>query len=74
VTPFGCPSLTLENCQAVRIELEVPAPCIEAIIVWRDNPLRVRPEPLKPLRELLPGDVVVIDEERRIVVSVEPFR
>ncbi len=74
MTPAVRPGLTLENCEAVRIALEVPAPRIEAIIVWRDNPRRVRPEPLKPLRELQPGDVIVIDGERRFVVSVEPFR
>jgi hypothetical protein len=67
-------TLRLENCQAVRIVLEVPAPRIEAIIVWRDRPRRVRPEPSKPIRELEAGDVVVIGGERRVVVSVEPWR
>jgi uncharacterized Zn finger protein len=68
------PTLTLENCQAVRIGLEVPAPRIKAVIVWRDGPRRVKPEPLKPIRQLVAGDVVVIDGERRIVTSIEPFR
>jgi hypothetical protein len=74
MTPAVRPGLTLQNCQAVRIELEVPAPRIEAIIVWRENPRRVRPDPLKPISQLVAGDVVVIDGERRIVTGIEPFR
>jgi hypothetical protein len=73
-THFDKPGLTLENCQAVRIVLEVPAPRIEAIIDWRDRPRRVKPDPVKPIRELKAGDVVVIDGKRRVVVSVEPWR
>jgi hypothetical protein len=68
------PSLTLDNCQAVTVWLETSKAGSESIIVWRDRPRRVRPDPVKPIRELVAGDVVVIDEERRIVVSVEPFR
>jgi hypothetical protein len=69
-----CSGLKLENCQAVRIEVDVMAPRIEAIIVWRENPRRVRPEPLKPMQELEPGDVIVIDGEWRGFAGVEPFR
>lgn len=48
----------------------MPPSASEAIIVWRDRPRWVRPEPLKPIRELETGDAVLIDGERRIVVSM----
>lgn len=57
-----------------RIQHEVPAPRIEAIIVWQDRPRRVKPDPVKPIRELEAGDVVVIDGERRVVSSIKTFR
>lgn len=71
---WGRLGLTLKNCSALRIVLEVPAPRIGAIIVRRDRPRRVKPDPVKPIRELEAGDVVVIDGKRRVVVSVEPWR
>jgi hypothetical protein len=45
------------------------------VVVWRDSQKKhVRPEPVKPLRQLQPGDVVIVHAERRIVKSVEAWR
>ena len=69
------PGVTLENCAALQIWLECPSPQTGAVIVWRDGPKKhVRPEPPKPLRELQPGDTVVVHGELRIVKSVEAWR
>lgn len=74
-TNYGRPGLTLENCKAIQIWLECPPPSSGAVIVWRDSPKKhVRPEPLKPLRQLQPSDVVIVHGERRIVKSVEAWR
>jgi hypothetical protein len=65
------PGVTLENYAAIQIWLECPPPSTGAVIVWRDQPKKhVRPEPSKPLRQLQPGDVVIVHGERRIVKSV----
>lgn len=69
------PGVTLENCAALQKRLECPPPQTGAVNVWRDSAKKtVKPEPLKPLRQLRPGDVVIVHGERRIVKSVEAWR
>ena len=64
----------LENCEAIQFTFEPDDLC--TIIVWRDRPKLTRPEDAsKRLRDLRPGDAVVLPSgERRIISRVEIYR
>lgn len=68
------PGTTLDNCEALEVWLEVPAPRSEAVVVCRDTKTGARPDPQKPIRELQAGAVVLVGGVRRTVVGVEVFR
>ena len=66
--------VTLDTREALQFTFEPDG--LSTIIVWRDKPKWTRPEDSsKRLRDLRPGDVVVLrDGERRVISGVEIFR
>ena len=66
--------VTIENCEALQFTFEPDN--LSTIIAWRDQPKWTRPEDTsKRLRDLKPGDVVILrNGERRTISRVEIFR
>jgi len=71
--PLARSDVTIDNCESLQFTFEPDG--LSTIIVWRDKP-RTRPaDPSKRLRDLGPGDVVVLPGgERRTFSGVEIFR
>ena len=72
---YCSPNVTLETAWAIFVELEPLAELRCAFMFWKGDP---RPAELtidKPrIRDLRPGDEIVMDGWRRLVVKVEIFR
>lgn len=72
---YCSPSVTLETAWAIYVELEPLAELRCAFMLWKGDP---RPAGLiihKPrIRDLRPGDTIVLDRWTRKVVKVEIFR
>jgi hypothetical protein len=65
---------TLDNCFAVKFDLEAENEGISSLIVWRDGPKNIRPVDNKRLRDLRPGDYVQSFGKRKRVLDVEIYR
>jgi len=66
---------TLDICHAILIELEPEVgACHRAVIAWRDRPRRVRPVPMKRLRDLRPREVVCYGQRTYRVLGIEVWR
>lgn len=70
----GRPNLTLDNCESVEVWLATEPPQSTQVIVHRDRKPLIRPVPLKPIRSLRAGDLVVFDGEKRVVARVGAYR
>ncbi len=69
---IGRPSVTLENCAAIRNLFEPGS--LTSTIVWRNRKCWTRPAiPTKCIRELEPGDVVYHMGERLVVAVFEVY-
>ncbi len=65
---------TLDNCFAVKFDLEAENEGISSLIVWRDGRKNIRPVDNKRLRDLRPGDYVESFGKRKRVLAVEIYR
>ena len=65
---------TLDNCFAVKFELEAEDQGRSSLIVWRDGPKNIRPLEKTRLRDLRPDDYVQSFGKRIRVLSVEIYR
>ncbi len=65
---------TLDNCFAVKFDLEAEDKGISSLIVWRDGPKNIRPLENKRLRDVRPGDYVQSFGKRKRVLAVEIYR
>ena len=70
------PDVTLENCAAIRFELQSePGKPLTALIVWRDGPKVTRPERLdQRIRDVQAGDWLLHHGVRKLVTHVEIWR
>jgi hypothetical protein len=69
-------SVTLENCQAIRFYFDPPIGSVEhSVIVWRNRPAKMKPlETVKRLRDLRPGDKVIVNGKTETMIAVEIYR
>ena len=69
------PDVTLETCSAVQFQLTPGAPW-RSIIIWRDPPQNTfRPvDRTKRLRDLRPGDEVIVKGKRETIYEMYIYR
>jgi hypothetical protein len=65
---------TLDDCFAMKFELEAEDKGTSSLIVWRDGRKNIRPVDNKRLRDLRPGDYVQSFGSRKRVLEVEIYR
>ena len=68
-------SLTLDTCHTLKFALQTEPPSSRELIVWRDGPKYTRPDERgKRIRDLRPGDVVIFQGKREVIVGLEIYR
>ncbi len=72
---YCSPNVTLETAWAIYVELEPLAELRSAFMFWKGDPRPVGLVIDRPrIRDLRPGDAIVVDCWRRLVVRVEIYR
>ena len=67
--------VTLENCHIIKFEFSADHGSIERVNVWRHEPFILRPlRNVDRIRDVRPGDVVLLDGRRRRVRRVIVYR
>ena len=72
---YCSPNVTLETAWAIYVELEPLAELRCAFMFWKDDPRPVGLIIDKPrIRDLRPGDTIVLDGWTRVVGKLEIYR